>query len=100
MRSAFWMVLQAVRDDDRGAPGEKPIQGVANHHFGFSIDAGGGFVEDQEARIMRQGAGETHQLALADGKSGATLGNQSVQALGQAIEEVPETYFAECGFNG
>ena len=91
---------QAVGDDDRGASGEKTIQGFANHHFGFGIDAGGGFVEDQEARIMRQGAGETHQLALADGKRGAALGNQSVQALGQAIEKGPEPYFAERGFNG
>ena len=91
---------QAVRDDNRGASGEQPVQGFANHHFGFCIDAGGGFVEDQEVRIMRQGAGEAHELALADGKRGAALGDQRVQALGQAIEKGPEPYFAEGGLNG
>ena len=41
----------------------------------------------KKSRIVRQGAGETHELALADGKSRAALGDQSVQALRQANRE-------------
>ena len=91
---------QAVRDDDRSAAGEQAIERFANHDFGSRVHAGGGFVEDQEARIVRQGAGEADQLALADGKSGAALADHRFDALGQGIEKGPEADFAQRALDG
>ncbi len=79
---------EAVGDDDRGAAGEQAIERFANHHLGASVHAGGGFVEDEELGIVRQGAREADQLALADGKRGTALVDDGVETLGQGIEEM------------
>ena len=50
---------EAVRDDQRGAAFEQAIERLANQHFRFCVHAGRGFVEDQEARIVRQSARES-----------------------------------------
>src|SRR5882724_2679107 len=49
---------KAVGDDQRGAAFDHAAEGVADAEFGFGVDAGGGFVEDQDLRIVRQRAGK------------------------------------------
>ena len=44
---------QPVSDDDRGAAFDQAVERFANHHFGLGVDAGSGFVENQELRIVR-----------------------------------------------
>ncbi|MEZ5352200.1 MAG: hypothetical protein R2762_06145 [Bryobacteraceae bacterium] len=53
------MNRQAVGDDDRGSALEEADQGLLDQRLGFAIDAGGGFVEDEVARVMGEGAGES-----------------------------------------
>src|SRR5260370_2874292 len=64
---------ESMRDDQRGAAAEKAVECIADLQLGLGIHAGGGFVEDEEARIVGEGASEIDELALADGDSGAAL---------------------------
>ena len=36
-----------------GAPAEQTVEGIADLQLGLRVDAGGGLVEDQKARIVR-----------------------------------------------
>src|SRR6516165_12644310 len=82
---------EAVGDNERGAAGEQAVERFADHQFGFRIDAGGGFVEDQIARIVRQGASEADELALADGKSRASLVDLRGDSLRKLRDVLAET---------
>src|SRR3989441_1460505 len=50
----------------------------------------GKIVEQQHARIQRQGAGQHDALLLSSGKAGTSLRDDSVELLGQGIDEVSE----------
>ncbi len=52
MRSACWMVLRRWAMTRAVRPLSRRSEGFANLEFGFGVHAGGGFVEDQEARIV------------------------------------------------
>src|ERR1017187_6569875 len=67
-RSCVLNGAQAMRDYDGGTSVKQTIERLADHFFGLRIHAGSGFVEDEEARIMRECAREAYELALADGK--------------------------------
>ena len=60
---------EAVRDDDRGAALNHALQGQADAQLGVGVDRGSGFVEDQDARVVRQGAGEVDELLLSRWKA-------------------------------
>ena len=49
---------KAVGDDQRCASLDHAVERVAHAEFGFGIDAGSGFVENQDFRFMSQGARE------------------------------------------
>ena len=91
---------EAMGDDDGGAAGEQAIERLADEHFGGRIHAGGGFVENEQARIVRQGAGKTDELALADGESGAAFADGRVESLRQRIEEGAEADFEKSALDG
>ena len=77
---------EAVRDDQRGAAGEQAVQRFANQQFRFCVHAGRGFVQNQEARIVRQRPRETDQLPLAHRKRGTAL----VHFRGHALRQRPD----------
>ena len=91
---------EAMSDDQRGAAGEKAIERVADEQLGFGVDAGSGFVEDQEARIVREGASEIDELALADGERGAAFVDGGVDAFGKRADEIAEADFVDGVFDG
>jgi len=62
----------------------------ANEKFRFCVHAGGGFVKDEETRIVGQGAGEIDELALADRKSGAALVDVLATPSGKEANEPRE----------
>ena len=66
---------QAMRDHERCAPFEQAVERLANHEFGFRVHAGGGFIQNQELRIVRERAGEADELPLAHGERRAALGD-------------------------
>jgi hypothetical protein len=44
---------EAMRDDQGGSAAEETVERFADQEFRFGVDAGCGFVEYQEARIVR-----------------------------------------------
>src|ERR1700722_4619674 len=64
---------EPVRDDQSGAPFEQSVECLADQNFSFCVHTRSRFIQDQEARIVRQRPSEADQLALADGKSRAPL---------------------------
>src|ERR1700679_3998770 len=49
---------EAVGDDEGGAAAHQVAQTFLDERFGFGIEAGGGFVENQDARIGEDSAGD------------------------------------------
>jgi hypothetical protein len=79
---------EAVGDHDRGAPGEQAAQAGFDAALGVQVDVGGGLVEDQDARVGDQRAGERDQLALAGGELRAALADLGVVAVRQLGDEL------------
>ena len=78
---------EAVGDDEGGAAAHQVGEALLNQGFGFGIEAGGGFVEDQDARIGQNGAGDGDALALAAGKLDAALADDGVVLVGERFGE-------------
>ena len=74
---------EPVRDDERGAAGEQARERLLDHGLAGDVDARGRLVEDQQARVGEQRAGERDQLALADRERRAALGDRCLVAVGQ-----------------
>src|SRR5258708_1190007 len=81
-----------VRDDQRRAPFDHTAQRVAYAEFGFGIYARCGFVQNQNLRIVRQGAGEGDELLLAGGERRSALADLLVEPAGQCTDEVGEVH--------
>ena len=88
MASALGQGRQAVRDDDHGAPGDQLAQVVEEDRLGLRVEGAGRLVQDQDARLRQQRAGDRQALLLAAGEVGAVLLQQGVVALGQALDEL------------
>src|SRR5262249_2039084 len=90
---------QAVCDDQRRASLDQPRQRVANPKLGLRIDAGRGFVQDQEARIVRQSTRERNELFLAPGKGRAALTTRIGEPVRQLVPEIQKVYVRRCRFD-
>jgi hypothetical protein len=49
---------EPVRDDECSAALAKGIQRALNLAFGFGVECAGGFIEDQDRRVLQDGAGK------------------------------------------
>src|SRR4029077_895145 len=84
----------------RGAAAEQAVEGVADLQLSLGVHAGGGFVENEEARIVCEGAGEIDELALADRERRTAFVDAGADAFGERFDEIGETDFADGGFHG
>ena len=73
----------AVGDHEGGAPLHDLAERLLDPALGGGVHAGGGVVQDQDARARQQRAGDGHALALAAGQRQAALADQRVVAVGQ-----------------
>src|SRR5712664_2705800 len=89
-----------MRDDERGAAAEEAVEGIADLQLGFGVHAGGGFIKDEEARIVREGAGEIDELALADRERGAAFVDAGGDAFGEGFDEIGKADFANGVLDG
>jgi hypothetical protein len=60
---------EAVGDDQGSASLDHAAERVAHFELGFGVDARGGFIEDQNLGLMREGTSERNELFLARRKS-------------------------------
>src|SRR4051812_38786311 len=90
---------EAVGDDDRGAAVEEALEAALDRLLGADVDVGGGLVEDEDARLGEEGAGEGDQLALPGRELYAALADFGVQALGQLGNELGGADGGDCRFD-
>ena len=78
---------QAVGDDDGGASCSSRSQALLDQGFGDGVDIGGGLVQDEDARVGQDGAGDADELALADGEVDAAFQDPGLVALRQGADK-------------
>ena len=79
---------QAMGNDETGAAFHQAQQRFLDARFGARVHAGGGFVEDEDARVGQDGAGDGQQLALSLAEVAGALREFGLVALRQLADEV------------
>ena len=79
---------KAVRDDEGGAALHELLQAGLDHGFGFGVERACGFIEDEDARLGEQGAGNRQALTLAARKLDAAFANDGVVTIREAFGEL------------
>ena len=78
----------AMGDDDRGGPGRERAQAIDQRRLRRRIERCGGFVEDDEAGIAEQRAGDQQPLPLAARQAAAMLAQRVSEAAGERADPV------------
>jgi len=65
------------------------FDGVLDQFFRGGVQGTGGFVQNEDGRILQEGAGDGQPLLLPSGKEHAPFPDQSVQLLGHGFDEIP-----------
>ena len=78
---------QAVGDDEAGAMRHEMLQRLLNLPFGLGIDAGSGFIEQQNRWIAQQSTGDADALLFTDAELHTTFPDMRVELIGQTIDE-------------
>ena len=73
-------------------PSHHARQGVAYAELGLGVNARSGFVQNQEARIVRQRPRETDQLLLPGGKAAAALSDFVAKPFRQSADEIEQVH--------
>ena len=63
-------------------------RGFFEQGFGFRVEAGGGFVEDEDGRVLEEGARERETLRLSAGETGAAFADDSFIFLRERFDEL------------
>ena len=74
-------------DHERGVVGRQLGQRGGDRLFGMAVERGGGFVEDEDRRILENGAGDGDTLFLAAGELEPAFAHERVHAVGQACDQ-------------
>ena len=77
-----------MTDDDGGSAFGDFLQVLHHNGLAFRVQRAGGFVEDDDAGLAQQGAGDGNALLLAAGKVDGTLLQPGVVALRQLLDEL------------
>ena len=77
-----------VGDDERGAVVGDLLQGAADLELRLHVDAGGGVVQDEDARVHHEGARDGDALPLAAAEREAAFADDRVVALGEGLDEL------------
>jgi hypothetical protein len=88
--------VEAMGNGDGGASLHQFAGGFFEQGFGFRVERGGGFVENQNRRVFEEGAGEGEALGLSAGEAGAAFADDGFIFFGQRFDEVMQA----CGFGG
>src|SRR5271167_4289964 len=75
-----------MRDENRSASPHHFAEMVQNPVFGLGVYAGQRIVEDENARVAKDGAGDRGALFLAAGKGDAALADEGLIAIGKTLD--------------
>src|SRR5690606_23966727 len=56
--------------------------------FALAVEGAGGFVEDEDGRVLEKGAGDGDALALSAGKAGSAFADEGLVAVGKVSDEL------------
>lgn len=90
---------EAVGDDEGGAAAHEGVEGVLDEAFAFGIEGAGGFVEDEDGGIAKDGAGDGDALTLATGEFDAAFTDDGFVAVGEGGDEIMGIGLARGGFD-
>ena len=79
---------QTVGNDDAGAFRHHLAQCVLYQRFRFAVQAAGGFIQHQDARVFKDHAGQRKTLFFAAAQAIATFTHDGVVAVGQLVTKV------------
>jgi len=79
--------VEAVGDGDDSAALHQFARGFFEQGFGFGVEAGGGFVENQDGGIFEEGAREGDSLGLSAGETGAAFTDDGFIFLRERFDE-------------
>src|SRR5208337_85448 len=82
---------KTVRDNEGGAAAHQVTQPLLNERLRFGIKTGRSFVENQDARVGQDGAGDGDALLLAAGKLHAAFPDHGVVFLLERFREFIHT---------
>src|SRR5262249_44730423 len=86
---------ESMRYDESGAVFGESYQGFLDEAFGFGVQGGGCFVEENHARVAHESARDGQPLALAAGKACARFPERSSEALREAVNKLGEVGFSQ-----
>ena len=93
-----------MSDYKSGAAAHQVAQTFLDEGFGFRVEAGGGFVQDKNARIGENSARDGDALLLSTGKFDATLADNGVvfvfKGFGKFIDARDAAGGEDFGFGG
>ena len=81
MRSAFWMVASRWAMTRVVRPCGELDQRLLDGALGLGVEGRGGFVEDEDRRVLDEHAGDGEALLLAAGELDAALADDGVEAV-------------------
>src|SRR6185437_10108170 len=90
---------ETVGDDECGSSMHQIAQAFLNQRLGFRVQAGRGLVENQDARVGQNCAGDGYALLLASGKLYAAFADQSVVLVAEIFGEFVHARDAAGGKN-
>ena len=75
---------QPVGDDQRGAPGQRGVEGLLDRRLGLGVEVGRGLVQHDDLGRLQQQPGDGHALLLAAREPVAAVADDGVQPVGEA----------------
>jgi len=79
---------EPVRDDNHGAVLHQVGQGLLNEQLGFGVEVRGSLVQDQNGRVLEQGAGDGDTLALPAAELESAVADDGIVALRHFADEL------------
>ena len=91
--------LDTVGDDKGCAAAHHGLQGFADDTFGLRIHRGGRVIQDEDAGILEEGAGDGDALFLPAGKGDPFLTDEGVVAFWEGQDDIVDGGSAGGGFD-
>jgi len=79
---------KAVGDRDHGAAAHQAAERLSDRFLGFAVESGGRLVEQQDRRVLQEGARDRDALPLAARQLDAAVADHGRKTFGQRFHEV------------
>ena len=86
-------------DEDRGAAPQDHARRLLDLHFCEGVNAGGGFIQDEDGWLLHEHPHQRDELPLAHGKPCSALAHVCLQTLGQCFQPLAAADLPREGFD-